>query len=89
MKSGERPGINLINVSSHEESSRREVVAPTGVAQLVGCHPAKQKVAVRFLVGAQAWAANSVLCQSARKRQLVDVSLSLSFSLPFPLSKNK
>lgn len=37
MKSGERPGVTLIDVSSHEESSRREVL-PLNTACFIDPH---------------------------------------------------
>ena len=48
----------------------------TGVAQLVGSYFTKRKVA------------GSILCQGACQRQQ-SMFLSLSFSFPSPLSKNK
>ena len=64
--------------------------ALSGVAQLVGCRPTKEKVTGLILVRARArvaglvaiWATNGCL-------SLALMFLSLSFSLIFPLSKNK
>ena len=64
----------------------------TGVAQLVGRHPAKRKV--HFPVRAPAWVTGLVPgrgVQEATDGCFLHVSmfLSLSFSLPSSLSKNK
>ena len=58
--------------------------ALTGVDQLIGCHPAKQKSPVRFPVRAHVWVAGLVLVGwGVYERQPNDVSLPL-FLPPFP-----
>ena len=53
-----------------------------------------KRLLVQFLVTAHAWVAGLIPSEGTYKRQQIDVSLSHrcfspSFSLPFPLSKNK
>ena len=68
--------------------------ALTSVAQVVGCHPAKQMVA-GSIPSQGTWVAGSVPAWGMYERQPINfLSLTLmfltpSFSLPVPLSKNK
>ena len=62
----------------------------------LGIFPQTEKSLVQFLVRARAWVAGLVLSRGAWERQLISISLflphihvSLSFTLPSPLSKNE
>ena len=61
-----------------------------GVAQWIEHWPANQRVTVRFPVRAHAWVCRPSLQWGALERQPhIDVSLSLSPSLPLSLKINK
>ena len=68
-------------------------LAPSGMAQLVECHPAKLKVAGWIPAGAHARVVGPVPCWGMCKKQPIrcvsHTSMILSFSPPSPLSKNK
>ena len=68
-------------------------MALTGVAQLVGSHPTKQKVEVHFLVRAHAWVLGQVPSGGhARGNQwmfLSHIHVTLPLFLPLFPSKNK
>ena len=51
--------------------------------------PYAKRSLVRFPGRAHTWAASQVPSQGAYKRQLINVCLSLSVALPFPLSTDK
>ena len=74
------------------EEQQKYTVALTGVAQVVGRHPAEQKVWLP--VWAHAWDVGSVQVGVDTRGNnqcfyLTLMFLSLSFSFPSPLSKNK
>ena len=58
-----------------------EKPALTGVAQLVGLHSTKQKVASSILLRAHAWVVDLSLGQSMYERELINVS-HIDVSLP-------
>ena len=66
----------------------KEHVAVAGVAQWIERKPANQGLLVGFPVRAQAWAAGQVPSREHTRGNHILMFLSLSFSLPFPLSKN-
>ena len=64
--------------------------ALTGVAQMVGCHPAKQKVTNSIPSQGTGLGCGNVPSRGACERQPhIDASLPLSPSLPFSLKINK
>ena len=63
--------------------------ALAGVAQWIECWPANQRALVQFPVRAHAWVAGQVSSWGRMRGNYTLMFLSLSFSLPSPLSKNK
>ena len=64
-------------------------MALAGVAQWVACQPATNGSQVQFPVGAHAWVAGWIPGGGCARGNQTLIFLSLSFSLPSPLSKNK
>ena len=64
-------------------------LALAGVAQWIEHRPAKQRVTGSISIREQAWIAGQVPGQGHTRGNCTLMFLSLSFSLPYPLSKNE
>ena len=75
-----------------KEIIEKEISALAGVTQWIEGPPASRKVAGSILDRSRAWVAGQVPSwghATGDQLFLSHISVSLSFSLPFPLSKNK
>ena len=80
----------VINANfSFRVSNENMPLALAGVAQWIEHRPASQKVAGWIPVRAHAWVAGQVPSRGCVRGNHTLMFLSLSFSLPTPLSKNK
>ena len=75
--------------SVSQEAVRRNLGALAGVAQWIECQPANQRVISSITIRAHAWVVSQVPSRGCARGNHTLMFLSLSFSLPAPLSENK